>query len=119
MQRILVALGLPFVLLAAPLAVWAGGDDEHDHRHYKKHGHGHGHHHRHERKQEFWDGPCKVEREWKKNGEYKEKRKCKDHGPVGYYQPRPVYVQPPPPPVYLAPRPPEGLVIQSQIEFRR
>jgi surface antigen len=31
---------------------------------------------RRERKEEFWDGPCKVEREWKRNGDYKEERKC-------------------------------------------
>ena len=30
-----------------------------------------------ERKQEFWDGNCKVERKWERNGEYKEERKCK------------------------------------------
>lgn len=30
-----------------------------------------------ERKEVFYDGPCKIEREWKKNGEYKEKRECK------------------------------------------
>ena len=29
-------------------------------------------------KEKYWDGPCKVKREWKKNGEYKEERKCKD-----------------------------------------
>lgn len=29
-----------------------------------------------EGKQEFWEGPCKVEREWKKNGDFKEERKC-------------------------------------------
>ncbi len=27
--------------------------------------------------QEFWDGPCKVKQEWKKDGEYKEVRECK------------------------------------------
>ena len=31
---------------------------------------------RREHKEEFWDGPCKVELEWKKNGDYKEERKC-------------------------------------------
>ena len=30
-----------------------------------------------ERKQEFWDGNCKIERKWERNGEYKEERKCK------------------------------------------
>lgn len=29
-----------------------------------------------DRKQSYWDGRCKVEREWKKNGDYKEERKC-------------------------------------------
>ncbi|MCW8127031.1 glycine zipper 2TM domain-containing protein [Microbulbifer halophilus] len=36
-------------------------------------------HHRHdryERKEEFWDGNCKVERKWSRNGDYKEERKC-------------------------------------------
>ena len=27
-------------------------------------------------KEEFWDGDCKVERKWKKDGGYKEKRNC-------------------------------------------
>ncbi len=31
-----------------------------------------------DRKEEFRDGPCKVEREWKGNGDYKEERKCDD-----------------------------------------
>lgn len=30
-----------------------------------------------EAKEEFWDGNCKVERKWEKNGEYKEERKCR------------------------------------------
>lgn len=33
-----------------------------------------------EGKQEFWDGPCKIEREWKKNGDFKEERKCEGLG---------------------------------------
>jgi hypothetical protein len=39
----------------------------------------HGHRHKHKGgsyKEEFWDGHCKVERKWKRNGEFKEKRKC-------------------------------------------
>lgn len=51
------------LLLAAP--VLAHDDDRR----------GKGHKHR----EEFWDGPCKVTREWKHNGDYKEKRKCKGH----------------------------------------
>lgn len=36
-----------------------------------------------ERKEEFWDGNCKIERKWEKSGEYKEKRKCGGQ-PYGY-----------------------------------
>jgi surface antigen len=59
------------------------------------HGKGHGHN---KHKEEYWDGNCKVERKWEKDGDYKEKRKCQ--GPE-YHEPRtvviqqPVYVQPP------------------------
>ncbi|WER46980.1 hypothetical protein CupriaWKF_05235 [Cupriavidus sp. WKF15] len=38
-----------------------------------------------EYKEKFRDGPCKVERKQKGDGEYKEKRKCKG-GPPGYEQ---------------------------------
>jgi hypothetical protein len=48
-------------------------------------GKGHGR----EYKEEYWDGNCKVERKFKKDGQYKEKRKCK--GPreqvYRYYEP--------------------------------
>ncbi len=33
-----------------------------------------------ERKESFVEGGCKVEREWKKDGEYKEKRDCAAQG---------------------------------------
>ena len=33
-----------------------------------------------EYKEEYWDGDCKVERKWEKNGEYKEERKCERRG---------------------------------------
>jgi len=36
---------------------------------------GHGKRHHREYKEEYWDGPCKVKREYK-NGKYKEKREC-------------------------------------------
>ena len=36
-----------------------------------------------EYKEKFRSGPCKIEREVKRDGEYKEVRKCKD-GPRGY-----------------------------------
>ncbi len=37
---------------------------DHDHGRYREH------------KEEFWVGACKIEREWKKNGDFKEERKC-------------------------------------------
>lgn len=103
MKHLFVALGLPVVLCVAPLSSWAGDDHDHHHRHHRAH------------KQTYWDGHCEVERKWKKNGEYKEKRKCR--APQAHYgPPHMVYVQPPA--VYALPRPPEGLVIQSHIQLR-
>ena len=89
----LVSICLPVVLIATPLSSQA-----HDRHH---------HHHKREHKEEYWDGQCKVERKWKKNGEYKEKRKCRDR-PVVYQQPQPVYIAPQP----------QGIVINSQIHLR-
>ena len=106
MSRLLASLILPLSLLAAPLSALAG-DDHHHHRHR--------HQHRKEYKEEYWDGHCKVERKWKSNGEYKEKRKCRNR-PDAYYAPQPVYVAPPQP-VYVAPQP-QGLVIDSRIVLR-
>jgi surface antigen len=51
-------------------------------------GHGRSNKARHEYKEEFWDGNCKVKRKYKKNGDYKEERKCKA-------TPQVVMVQPP------------------------
>ncbi|WP_295800311.1 glycine zipper 2TM domain-containing protein [uncultured Microbulbifer sp.] len=34
------------------------------------------HHKNREYKEEYWDGNCRVERKWKRNGDYKEERKC-------------------------------------------
>jgi hypothetical protein len=52
-----------------------------------------------EYKQEFRDGPCKVERRWKRDGSYKEKIECRrgsrhGHGPVVIAEPPRVVVQP-------------------------
>jgi surface antigen len=69
MRRTTILLAALAAVLAAPLAR-ADKDDDQGRGH--GHGHGHGKH-----KEEFWDGNCKVTREWKKDGEYKEKRKCK------------------------------------------
>ncbi|MFN3734812.1 hypothetical protein [Comamonas testosteroni] len=98
----LVSICLPVVLIATPLSSQA-----HDRHHH--------HHHKREHKEEYWDGHCKVQRKWKSNGEYKEKRKCRNR-PEAYYAPQPVYVAPPQP-VYVAPQP-QGLVIDSRIVLR-
>ena len=49
-------------------------------------------------KEEYWDGNCKIVRKWKKNGKYKEERKCEGPRHYGGY----------PPPVYPAP----GVMVQ-------
>ena len=69
MKKLLASLTLPLVLVVAPLSGWAGDD--------------HGHYH--EGKQKFWEGPCKVEREWEKDGDYQEKRECKGLYPHDRY----------------------------------
>lgn len=49
-------------------------------RGWKKHNkHGHT-----VRKEEYWDGNCKVERKWEADGDYKEERKCKGGPSYGY-----------------------------------
>lgn len=96
---------LPLAVLAAPMAAVA---DDDDHRGKK---------HKREYKEEYWDGNCKVEREMKSNGDYKEERKCKDkrrpkyREEVRYERVEPVreyYVEPEPVREYYvepAPRP--------------
>lgn len=74
---------LPALLCALPLSVLAGHDD-HGHRHKHKGG---------DYKEKFWDGHCKVERKWKRNGEFKEKRKCNAQ-PQVYQRPQPIAVYP-------------------------
>ncbi|ARU04476.1 hypothetical protein CCO03_07130 [Comamonas serinivorans] len=72
--RLAVAAALT---LSAPLLALAGPD------------HKHGKHRSH--KETYWDGPCKVERKWKSNGTYQEKRKCE---PVRARHVQPVYQEP-------------------------
>ncbi|MNK72488.1 hypothetical protein D3C87_919630 [compost metagenome] len=75
----LLTLSAAALISLAPLAAEAG--DKH-------------HHHRHkggEYKEKYWDGACKVERKWKRNGDYSEKRKCRDGYAYGY-APQPVAV---------------------------
>lgn len=90
---------LPALLCAFSVSVWADhGDRGHRHKH-----HGGSY------KEEFWDGHCKVERKWKRNGEYKEKRRCGER-PRVYHQPAPVAVYPAPAP--------GAIVISPQVVIR-
>ena len=84
---------LPLTLYVLPLAAQAHDEDDQRHRRHKRHGH----------KEVYWDGQCQVERKWKGNGGYKEKRKCRDRPVV--YQAAPVYTTP-------------ALVISPQIVIR-
>lgn len=63
-------LVLVCALLGMSYAVQAGPPHWHKHHH---------HSHGHKGKYEYWDGNCKVKREFKKDGRYKEKRDCKPH----------------------------------------
>jgi hypothetical protein len=110
-MKTVAAFSLALAFAAVPFA--AAADDDDDDRRGKRHGRG-------EYKQEYWDGACKIERKFKKNGDYKEKRKCKGGGEphVVYMQPQPVYV-PAPQPVYL-PAPvivQPGIVIQGSVRL--
>jgi surface antigen len=90
MRATLKSLACPFtfILISSGFVPSAMADDDHG----RGHGHRHGHkHHAHEQKEEFWDGNCKIERKWEKDGDYKEKRTCKD---VVVRQAQPVAIQP-------------------------
>ena len=96
MHHILRSFAL-IALLAGPM-VCASADPYKD-----ESGHGKGRHGHKAYKEEYWDGQCKVERKWEKNGGYKEERKCKgrqahrhDYDEPRYVSPQPgVIVQPP------------------------
>ncbi|AEG92229.1 conserved hypothetical protein [Ramlibacter tataouinensis TTB310] len=83
-----------FALATLPFAAIADPDKDES-------GHGKYRHGRSEFKHEYRDGNCKVEIKQKKNGDYKEERKCKGHQHV--HAPAPVYVVPQP--VVVAPQP--------------
>ena len=88
-----LSLSAAALIALAPLAAEAG--DKH-------------HHHRHkggEYKEKYWDGACKVERKWKRNGDYSEKRKCRDDYRYGY-APQPVLVPALPAPAIVINPPP-------------
>jgi surface antigen len=71
--------------LAAVIAQPALADDDDD-----RHRHGHRKH-----KEKYYDGNCKVERKWKGNGDFEEKRKCKGVAQPVVVVPAPVVVYPP------------------------
>lgn len=60
---------LPCLLALAALAAAVPALAENDDRGRRREG-----------REEFQDGPCKVEREWRSNGDYKEERKCQGRG---------------------------------------
>jgi len=87
----LLALSAAAVLSLAPLAAEADSD-----RHHHRHGR--------EYKEKYWEGNCRVERKWKRNGEYQEKRKCRDDYAYGYApQPVAVPVMPVQPGIVISP----------------
>lgn len=90
---------LPALLCSAPLVAMA----DHDHHRHKHKGGNY--------KEEFWDGQCMVERKWKRNGEFKEKRKCDGRHVHAH--------RPPPQPVVVYPAaPPGAIVISPQVVIR-
>ncbi|AUT46280.1 hypothetical protein C2U31_09945 [Achromobacter sp. AONIH1] len=87
------ALSAAALIALSPLSAEAG--DKHHHR-YK----------RGEYKEKYWDGACKVERKWKRNGDYSEKRKCRDDYAYGYApQPAIVPMMPVAPAIVINPPP--------------
>lgn len=100
--RILV---LPVFL--AIFALNASADSWKDERGYGR-GHKRGHK---EYKEEYWDGHCKVERKYKKNGDYKEERKC--NGSQHSHTDAIVIYAPTPQPVVIEP----GITIHGTVRI--
>ena len=108
-MRKVVSIILPAILATMTSIAFADRDKD-ESEHGRKHD-------RQERKVEYWDGNCKVERKHEKNGGYKEERKCKGNQayypePRLVYAPEPVYV---PAPIYFEPG---GIVIQGTVRIR-
>ena len=112
-MRTSILLAAVAAVLAAPAAM--ADRDDHEHEHGRGHGWGHDKH-----REEFWDGNCRVTREWH-HGDLHETRECRE--------PRRVVVVPaaPPPPqtvvvVPAAPQPQAVMVappwmVQQQGEY--
>ena len=79
-----IALLLSCALGAAPALADRAKDESGKGRYRRHYKHSEGN-------EEFWHGHCKVERKWKRDGEYKEVRKCRGashaHGPYGAAEP--------------------------------
>ena len=95
----------PFLLIVAAICapVSAMADDDDDEYCCSRH--------RGEYKEKFWDGNCKVKREWE-DGKYKEERECEGRD---IRRDRPIVIQPAPVVVY----PPWVVVEQGVPEYRR
>jgi hypothetical protein len=74
---------LTAIYLATGTCVPALADPERDGAGRGRYSYG-GHHREGEYKESYWDGPCKVEREQKSDGAYKEERECKGTGDGPY-----------------------------------
>lgn len=46
---------------------------------HRAHAHGRQYAHAREHKEEYRYGPCAIEREWERDGDYKEEWECEDH----------------------------------------
>jgi len=88
----LLALSTAALLSLAPLAAEADSD-RHEHRHGREY------------KEKYWEGNCRVERKWKRNGEYQEKRKCRDDYHQGYMAPPQVIMPMAAPAIVITPPP--------------
>jgi hypothetical protein len=69
------------VCLATSACAPVGVHRDKDNRDHRPHREG-------EYKERYWEGPCKVEREQKRDGSYKEERECKGVGEGRYRHPR-------------------------------
>lgn len=79
MRNALAAIGVLAVLAAPALADPWKDESGHGRSGYEGRGNYRAYNMDREYKQEFYRGPCKVERKWERNGEYKEETKCKGY----------------------------------------
>jgi len=108
-MRSFVLLASAAAVLAIAPAVRAHDHDDDDHGHGNGRGHGHAYGHGPKHREEFWDGNCKVVREWK-HDRYEEKRTCRAPERVVVVPARPA---PPPQVVYVYP----PWIVKQQNEY--